>query len=463
MKGFQKLTLAAAIAAAPFTQAMEAMDDALLSEMTGQAGITIDVNLEMSIDAIKYVDSDGTGALTLLSDVGTGNGNLDSTGTDVGAGNGDYAMTVNQGALTMRGLKVGSIDSTTGRLTGAASIKGVTIDVDGGDGLVIGVGQIGSANTGIDISVDSIQISNGAAQAALLTATEGSGVTPGDLVGQSVQGYSITTSVLSAAADGDVIADLNTYFGEARNFATLSDEDREDFVAGVAAGDLNGNGAPTGNTATAVGAYSNAVVTYALAAQANGVGAGNVGGLIIEDFRNYVEDTFVTTYNDRFDTALGAVSGNYIAAEIKINGTGDAILGTGGLRIEAKMGGLMSKAALTMGEDQGGANGGFADAVHEIGVKDLAFFGTADLNGDQIQDTITAMTVNVDINVVQHGAFEGGTDVAALHLSNMKIEGSIVMGDIYLKTQGVDNERSLGSVLIKDIDMTGTDVFIYGH
>ena len=65
MKGFQKLTLAAAIAAAPFAQAeMMSIDDAMLGEMTGQAGITIDVDLQMSIDAIKYVDSDGNSQIT---------------------------------------------------------------------------------------------------------------------------------------------------------------------------------------------------------------------------------------------------------------------------------------------------------------------------------------------------------------------------------------------------------------
>ena len=410
MKGFQKLTLAAAIAAAPFTQAMEAMDDALLSEMTGQAGITIDVDLKMSIDAIKYVDSDGAASAT-------------------------------QGALTMRGLTVGGDAGVNGDI---AEIRGVTIDVDGTDGLVIGIGQIGGDSTGIDIAIDSIQIHNGAAQEALLAATE----TSGDRT--SVQGLAITTQVVTAAGDTSLNADIDTYFGTTGGtFATLTTEEREDFIA---------NGTLT--ETTDLDAYNLAVQTYAGAAIAVGAGDGNIGGLVIDDFRNYVEDTFVSTYNTRFDTALNNVTGNYIAAEIKINGTGNALLGTGGLSIEAQIGGLMSKAALTMGEDTD--SNGVADKVHEFGVKDLAFFGTADSNFDQITDTITAMKVNVDINVVDHLGFEGA-QVAALKLSNMEIEGSIVLGDIYLGTQGAANDRSLGSVLIKDIDMSGTEVFIYGH
>ena len=471
MKGFQKLTLAAAIAAAPFTQAMEAMDDALLSEMTGQAGITIDVDLQMSIDAIKYVDSDGNSQLVsaatgqydaagvLKNAPGfDGTAGFDSTGTGTAETEADAVYAAGaQGAITMRGLQVGSIDSTTGRLIGTASIKGVTIDADGGDGLVIGIAQIGSANTGIDISVDSIQIHNGDAQAALLTATQGTGSVLGDMPGQSQEGYAISVAALTADATPTVSTDINTFLGTpagTRTFADLTDEEREDFVTAVATDDAIGGGVYSSIASTS--AYTDAVAAYGSEAYNAGVGTGNIGGLVIEDFRNYVEDSFVSTYNDRFDTALSNVSGNYIAAEIKINGTGDAVLGTGGLKIEAQIGGLMSKVALTMGEAASGE-------THEIGVKDLAFFNTADLNGDQIADTITAMKVNVDINVVDYTSSISNENVAALHLSNMEIEGSIVMGDIYLGTQGQGNDKSFGSVLIKDIDMTGTDVYIYGH
>lgn len=60
MKGLQKLTLATAIAAAPFAQAeLTAMDDALLGEMTGQAGVTIELDTALTIDKFTYTDTDG--------------------------------------------------------------------------------------------------------------------------------------------------------------------------------------------------------------------------------------------------------------------------------------------------------------------------------------------------------------------------------------------------------------------
>lgn len=69
MKTFQKITLAAAISAAPFaSQAMEALDDSVLAATTGQAGVTIEINIQdaISIGEIEYTDTahdDGTGTM----------------------------------------------------------------------------------------------------------------------------------------------------------------------------------------------------------------------------------------------------------------------------------------------------------------------------------------------------------------------------------------------------------------
>jgi hypothetical protein len=60
MKTFQKIALVSAIAAAPFTsQALEALDDSVLGNTTGQAGVTIELNIGnsgISIDEIAYTD-----------------------------------------------------------------------------------------------------------------------------------------------------------------------------------------------------------------------------------------------------------------------------------------------------------------------------------------------------------------------------------------------------------------------
>jgi hypothetical protein len=61
MKTFQKITLAAAISAAPFMAQAELtpMDDALMGDTTGQAGVTIEINIQdtgVTVGEIEYKD-----------------------------------------------------------------------------------------------------------------------------------------------------------------------------------------------------------------------------------------------------------------------------------------------------------------------------------------------------------------------------------------------------------------------
>lgn len=70
MKGLNKLALATAVAAAPFaTQAMEPMSDQAMGNTTGQAGVTIELNTQVSMEQIEYSqtpqteDADATGSL----------------------------------------------------------------------------------------------------------------------------------------------------------------------------------------------------------------------------------------------------------------------------------------------------------------------------------------------------------------------------------------------------------------
>ncbi len=89
------------------------------------SGITLDINLRLQIEEIRWVDQDGYGA----------------NGT--------------QGAVTVRGLSVGHLDNGVLK---PASIKGVTIDAAGNKGFVMGVGQIGDEfGNGLDVNIDSIQ------------------------------------------------------------------------------------------------------------------------------------------------------------------------------------------------------------------------------------------------------------------------------------------------------------------
>lgn len=93
---------------------------------TPSTGITLDIDLQLRIDEIRWVDVDGAG------------------------------IHGSQGAVVLKGLSVGHFD---GPVPQPAQIRGVTIDVDGRDGLTIGIGQIGDRyGNGIDINIDSVQI-----------------------------------------------------------------------------------------------------------------------------------------------------------------------------------------------------------------------------------------------------------------------------------------------------------------
>jgi hypothetical protein len=93
---------------------------------TPSSGITLDIDLQLQIDEIRWVDIDGAGP----------------NGT--------------QGAVVLQGLSIGHLDGPTPE---PAQTRGITIDADGRDGLVIGIGQIGDRfGNGIDLNIDSVQI-----------------------------------------------------------------------------------------------------------------------------------------------------------------------------------------------------------------------------------------------------------------------------------------------------------------
>ncbi len=64
MKSFKQLALAAAVLSTSFmAQAqMKSMEDAALSDVTGQAGISISGNFNQTIGSVTYADYDGAGA-----------------------------------------------------------------------------------------------------------------------------------------------------------------------------------------------------------------------------------------------------------------------------------------------------------------------------------------------------------------------------------------------------------------
>ena len=115
MKAFQKLALVTAIAAAPFAQAeLTSIDDSDLSNMTGQAGISIDLSAQIAVGSVTYTDTDGYPGV-------------------------DAAGTIGIGQIYLGGA--GAVDGFNDLDTNNAldGIK-IDIDVDAGAGLVIHLG-----------------------------------------------------------------------------------------------------------------------------------------------------------------------------------------------------------------------------------------------------------------------------------------------------------------------------------
>ncbi|MBW7470001.1 DUF6160 family protein [Marinobacter sp. M216] len=82
MKGLNKIALATAIAAAPFAANAElkAMNDSAMGNVTGQAGVTIELETKVSIGQFKYTDE---GSFAVNGIVLGGSGVAGGTGTDL--------------------------------------------------------------------------------------------------------------------------------------------------------------------------------------------------------------------------------------------------------------------------------------------------------------------------------------------------------------------------------------------
>jgi len=141
MKAFKKIALLAAISAAPFAQAeLTSIDDAMLSEMTGQAGISIELDTAVSIGSLVYTDTDG---LALAK-----------------------GGSATAGAVTMTNIQFGGATVAGG--TGDARFDGILIDidVDAGGGVIVHLGGTntpgvmdGTASVDFGLHIDSIATS----------------------------------------------------------------------------------------------------------------------------------------------------------------------------------------------------------------------------------------------------------------------------------------------------------------
>ena len=390
MKGLQKLALAAAISAAPFAQAMESLDDSLLDGMTGQAGITLDLNLDMSIAEIRYADEDGQG-------------------TDIGDG----------GYLTLSNIEIFGDQGAGGT---QALIKGVTIDVDGNDGIVIGFGQIGGQST----------MSQASAIAAVANSNYWTGVNVtadfginGTQAG-SLEIKNFTNFVPNALALEGVQKFVYTFNGVGGPIVALVNDDASSTnllaIAGATATGAPGAGGliQTEFEALVGGGAAADQATWDLAT-----------GTVVAD-----------NANNGFASALAA--GTHIDASVSISAGGAT--GTEGLTIDAVVGFVIEEMS-------------FIDDGNKMGIHNFTMFDTNDLTGEITGFTVTGLTIDV-IGAADGFAATNSNATEALQIGGLNTNGTIAMGDIFI---GDHTNGSLGAVAIRDIDMSNTSILIYGH
>ena len=426
MKGLKKLVLATAVAAAPFAQAeLTAMDDSFLEGMTGQAGITLDINLDMNIEEIRYADEDGYG-----DDINDG------------------------GYLTLSKIK---IFGDQGTANDQALIKGVTIDVDKDDGIVIGFGQIGGVSdavganaaqavidsdywTGVNITTDfgingttagSLEIKNFTNFVPNALAMEGVQKFGYDFV--DTQGVVTGTAGMSLTFAGVYAATLAANGGDAAAAA----------AAATIADDLKPNVALVNDASgAALGAIANATSSTGLIAQeyaALGGGGEAVYETAKENVLNNTDAATVTAGSPNgFAQALTA--GTHIDASVSI-AAGGAV--GEGLTISAVVGFVIEEMS-------------FSDDNLKMGIHNFTMYDT-----DATTGAITGFTVDdLTIDVVARSADENSASTAALQIAGLTTNGTIAMGDIFI---GNHTTGSIGSVAIRDIDMSNTQILIYGH
>jgi len=433
MKAFQKLALVSAIAAAPFAQAeMVAIDDALMGEMTGQAGITIELDTAITIKDVAYTDTDG-GA--------NGAGTLNITGIALGGG-----------------LIGGSTSSVHDARLNDFKID---IDVDSTDGLVIHLGGtdskaslLGMNPVDFGLSVDSVSSSGMAGNIASDIKIAGNlgpidikinnnNVNATDLI--DVQAYfEVTSGSLNVDVIGLGITNLtigqdsmpllstgSAYQQEARNalYATLVEADMlggDDQATAHAANVhlLTADESVLAGTIAGVrtAAIPDAATDYVASLEDATVISMARAGTVASAEASWIEDG---------DTGLNAAGDSQ--AQVGID-AGLAFDGTNPTRVGVE-GGVTTAVASNL----------TADAPSQDGTN-MAFVSMTIDNGSANYTSLTEGDIVVDSALIVN-----------LTSFNVDIGMDISMGS----TDGV--ARGIGSVAIDDLNMSGTVLKIYGH
>jgi len=201
----------------------------------------------------------------------------------------------------------------------------------------------------------------------------------------------------------------------------------------------------------------------------------SAGGLLIEDLSNFISDQQLATSNQLFGTQLSSADdgfntrgGNFVPLQAQIiteqaaELTGSLGLPTDSVSTTVGFGTLANATDMTV-------NSAFAlsiakvawvDDGGEFGLAGLMIYQGLDTNGDGIDDQVgPAQLTNLKMQTVPHVSSITGETVQAMHFSNIDFKADIAINSIYVGQP----ENSLGSILIKGLDTSGTQMWMYSH
>lgn len=166
MKSFKKLALVAAMSSFAFAaSAMSPIQDADLSQISGQDGVSIAANLQVAIGEFKYTDTDTNGGSVSFNNIqarGTIAATIDIVDNATAIGNLKAALAAGIAPTSMG--EASSVLGLTGAIGATAAEQGAILAafIPQGDVVKIAVPMLTTSNK-LNVSVDSIKMGNSAA------------------------------------------------------------------------------------------------------------------------------------------------------------------------------------------------------------------------------------------------------------------------------------------------------------